>query len=204
MGSDASHAWCAAWCPRFGWVDFDPTNNCVPSDGHITLAWGRDYSDVSPIRGVLLGGAKTQPEGGRGCHAVGVTCPDTTLRVPLSSRTLARVGWDAPCSSLHLQQMTGAPHPGISVKLVALRPHAAFRMNAATPWMLLESRVRKYPRYLAKNERDVGHPSFVRSGCSFRTASTTGSGPRRAKLEITRLKKATGENSPREKNESEV
>jgi transglutaminase-like putative cysteine protease len=58
VGSDASHAWCAAWCPRFGWVDFDPTNNCVPSDGHITLAWGRDYSDVSPIRGVLLGGAK--------------------------------------------------------------------------------------------------------------------------------------------------
>jgi transglutaminase-like putative cysteine protease len=58
VGADASHAWCAAWCPGFGWVDFDPTNNCVPSDGHITLAWGRDYSDVSPIRGVLLGGAK--------------------------------------------------------------------------------------------------------------------------------------------------
>ena len=58
VGSDASHAWCAAWCPCFGWVDFDPTNNCVPSDGHITLAGGRDYSDVSPIRGVLLGGAK--------------------------------------------------------------------------------------------------------------------------------------------------
>jgi transglutaminase-like putative cysteine protease len=58
VGSDASHAWCSAWCPGFGWVDFDPTNNCVPSDGHITLAWGRDYSDVSPIRGVLLGGAK--------------------------------------------------------------------------------------------------------------------------------------------------
>ena len=58
VGADASHAWCSAWCPGYGWVDFDPTNNCVPSDGHITLAWGRDYSDVSPIRGVLLGGAK--------------------------------------------------------------------------------------------------------------------------------------------------
>jgi transglutaminase-like putative cysteine protease len=58
VGADASHAWCSAWCPGFGWVDFDPTNNCVPTDGHITLAWGRDYSDVSPIRGVLLGGAK--------------------------------------------------------------------------------------------------------------------------------------------------
>ena len=58
VGADASHAWCAAWCPGIGWVDFDPTNNCVPADGHITLAWGRDYSDVSPIRGVLLGGSK--------------------------------------------------------------------------------------------------------------------------------------------------
>ncbi len=57
VGADASHAWCAAWCPGTGWVDFDPTNDCVPSDGHITVAWGRDYSDVSPIHGVLLGGA---------------------------------------------------------------------------------------------------------------------------------------------------
>jgi transglutaminase-like putative cysteine protease len=58
IGADASHAWCSAWCPGSGWVDFDPTNNCVPSDGHITVAWGRDYSDVSPIYGVLLGGAR--------------------------------------------------------------------------------------------------------------------------------------------------
>jgi transglutaminase-like putative cysteine protease len=58
VGADASHAWCSAWSPGAGWVDFDPTNNCVPTDGHITVAWGRDYSDVSPIHGVLLGGAK--------------------------------------------------------------------------------------------------------------------------------------------------
>jgi transglutaminase-like putative cysteine protease len=57
VGADASHAWCSAWSGT-GWVDFDPTNNCVPSDGHITVAWGRDYSDVSPIHGVLLGGAR--------------------------------------------------------------------------------------------------------------------------------------------------
>jgi transglutaminase-like putative cysteine protease len=62
IGADASHAWCAAWCPRNGWVDFDPTNNCIPSDGHITVAWGRDYSDVSPIYGVLLGGARHKLE----------------------------------------------------------------------------------------------------------------------------------------------
>jgi transglutaminase-like putative cysteine protease len=58
VGADASHAWCSAWCPGAGWLDFDPTNNCIPTDGHITVAWGRDYSDVSPIHGVLLGGAK--------------------------------------------------------------------------------------------------------------------------------------------------
>jgi transglutaminase-like putative cysteine protease len=58
VGADASHAWCSAWSPGAGWVDFDPTNNCVPTDGHITVAWGRDYSDVSPIHGVLLGGAR--------------------------------------------------------------------------------------------------------------------------------------------------
>jgi transglutaminase-like putative cysteine protease len=58
QGADASHAWCSAWCPGAGWVDFDPTNNCLPEDGHITVAWGRDYGDVSPIHGVLLGGAK--------------------------------------------------------------------------------------------------------------------------------------------------
>lgn len=58
VGADASHAWCSVWCPGAGWVDFDPTNNCIPTDGHITVAWGRDYSDVSPIHGVLLGGAK--------------------------------------------------------------------------------------------------------------------------------------------------
>ncbi len=58
VGADASHAWCSVWSPGAGWVDFDPTNSCVPADGHITVAWGRDYSDVSPIHGVLLGGAK--------------------------------------------------------------------------------------------------------------------------------------------------
>jgi transglutaminase-like putative cysteine protease len=58
VGADASHAWLAAWCPGVGWVDFDPTNNVVPSLGHITVAWGRDYSDVCPIKGVFIGGGE--------------------------------------------------------------------------------------------------------------------------------------------------
>jgi transglutaminase-like putative cysteine protease len=58
IGADASHAWIAVYCPRFGWVDFDPTNDVVVRERHVTLAWGRDYGDVSPLRGVLLGGAE--------------------------------------------------------------------------------------------------------------------------------------------------
>ena len=56
VGSDASHAWVSAYCPGVGWLDVDPTNNLVPSNGHVTLAWGRDYGDVSPLRGLILGG----------------------------------------------------------------------------------------------------------------------------------------------------
>lgn len=56
VGADASHAWVSAYCPGTGWLDMDPTNNVVPSNGHVTLAWGRDYSDVSPLRGLILGG----------------------------------------------------------------------------------------------------------------------------------------------------
>jgi transglutaminase-like putative cysteine protease len=55
MGADASHAWLAVHCPRHGWVDLDPTNSLLPELRHVTLGWGRDYGDVSPLRGVILG-----------------------------------------------------------------------------------------------------------------------------------------------------
>ena len=58
VGGEASHAWVSVWCPVFGWQDFDPTNNVMPQDEHITLAWGRDYSDVTPVKGVALGGGE--------------------------------------------------------------------------------------------------------------------------------------------------
>ena len=58
VGSDASHAWLSTWCPGIGWVDFDPTNNLIPRGEHITLAWGRDYGDVSPINGFMIGGGE--------------------------------------------------------------------------------------------------------------------------------------------------
>jgi transglutaminase-like putative cysteine protease len=58
VGVDASHAWLSVYCPHIGWVGLDPTNDQVPSDKHILLAWGRDYDDVSPIKGVNLGGGR--------------------------------------------------------------------------------------------------------------------------------------------------
>lgn len=56
VGADASHAWLAVWVPGSGWVDLDPTNDMIPAEEHVTLAWGRDYGDVSPINGVIFGG----------------------------------------------------------------------------------------------------------------------------------------------------
>ena len=58
LGADASHAWFAVWAPPLGWVDLDPTNDMIPGDGHITVAWGRDYGDVAPINGIVTGGGE--------------------------------------------------------------------------------------------------------------------------------------------------
>ena len=58
MGADASHAWFAVFCPGTGWIDFDPTNNLQPAEEHITVAYGRDFGDVSPVAGILTGGGK--------------------------------------------------------------------------------------------------------------------------------------------------
>ena len=60
VGADASHAWCSVWTPNDGWVDFDPTNGHLPATDHVTVAWGRDYADVTPVRGVMIGPATSQ------------------------------------------------------------------------------------------------------------------------------------------------
>jgi transglutaminase-like putative cysteine protease len=56
VGADASHAWVSVHLPDFGWIDFDPTNGSTPGEQHVTLACGRDFADVTPVRGVILGG----------------------------------------------------------------------------------------------------------------------------------------------------
>ena len=62
VGADASHAWLAVYCPLNGWVDLDPTNRVLPERSHLTLAWGRDFGDISPLRGVILGGGSHKLE----------------------------------------------------------------------------------------------------------------------------------------------
>ena len=58
IGADASHAWFSVYLPNHGWIDFDPTNNLIPPDRHVTLAWGRDFADVTPLKGVVIGGGQ--------------------------------------------------------------------------------------------------------------------------------------------------
>jgi len=62
VGTDASHAWVSVYFPEIGWVEFDPTNNLVPSSQHITVAFGRDYQDVAPIKGIVFSSGKQQLE----------------------------------------------------------------------------------------------------------------------------------------------
>lgn len=62
IGADATHAWVSVYCPGLGWVDFDPTNALIPALEHVTIGWGRDFADVSPLRGVILGGGGHEPE----------------------------------------------------------------------------------------------------------------------------------------------
>jgi transglutaminase-like putative cysteine protease len=57
-GADASHAWVSVYCPPFGWIDLDPTNDVRVGTDHVVIAWGRDFGDVSPLRGVIVGGGR--------------------------------------------------------------------------------------------------------------------------------------------------
>lgn len=60
QGSDASHAWCSVYVSELGWLDFDPTNHLLPADQHVTLGWGRDFADVTPLKGVFFGDGRHQ------------------------------------------------------------------------------------------------------------------------------------------------
>jgi transglutaminase-like putative cysteine protease len=78
VGADASHAWISVWCGDAGWVDFDPTNDVIPQSEHVTVAWGRDYGDVSPVNGFIVGG---------GAHQVIVAVDVVPVASPEAPRT---------------------------------------------------------------------------------------------------------------------
>jgi transglutaminase-like putative cysteine protease len=59
VGADASHAWIGVFLPGAGWIDFDPTNGCLADDRHVTIGWGRDFHDMSPVKGVVHGGGES-------------------------------------------------------------------------------------------------------------------------------------------------
>jgi transglutaminase-like putative cysteine protease len=71
IGADASHAWISTFVPDLGWIDFDPTNDLIPSDEHVTVAYGRDFSDVTPLKGVILGGGRHEVKVSVDVHALG-------------------------------------------------------------------------------------------------------------------------------------
>ena len=58
VGADATHAWISVFSPAEGWVEFDPTNDTIATEQHIITAWGRDYFDVTPLKGVVFGGGE--------------------------------------------------------------------------------------------------------------------------------------------------
>ena len=76
IGADASHAWCSIWVPQQGWIDFDPTNDRLPTHRHVTVAWGRDYGDVAPVRGVVIGPAADQTLVRRGRRRARADAPE--------------------------------------------------------------------------------------------------------------------------------
>jgi len=93
IGADASHAWISVYSQNAGWIDFDPTNDRLVDDEHITLGWGRDFSDVTPTRGVILGGGEQ----------------DLTVHVTVSSTDEADVTAAAPILGTQMQSQSQSP-----------------------------------------------------------------------------------------------
>lgn len=82
VGADASHCWVSVYTPGWGWIDVDPTNGCLVTDQHITVAWGRDYGDVTPVKGVILGGGAQSVQ-----VAVDVVPEEEKIESPASAET---------------------------------------------------------------------------------------------------------------------
>jgi transglutaminase-like putative cysteine protease len=97
VGADASHAWVSVYCPKSGWLDFDPTNNCLAGESHVKLAYGRDYGDVPPLRGVIRGG-------GEHTLAVAVTVAPLPALPPTGSQLVSQSQWQSQSQSQSQRQ----------------------------------------------------------------------------------------------------
>ncbi len=107
VGADASHAWASVFLPPLGWLDFDPTNAVLPDERHITVAWGRDFTDVSPLKGVVLGG---------GSHVVEVGVDVEPLSETAHSPASASDAQSAPSSSSDAQSAPSSSSEGQGVQ----------------------------------------------------------------------------------------
>ena len=76
VGADASHAWLSVYIPGWGWLDLDPTNDKIVGSTYVTTAWGRDYADVSPLKGIVFGGGDS--------HALDVAVDVARVEAPVS------------------------------------------------------------------------------------------------------------------------
>ena len=116
VGADASHAWVSVYAPGFpnDWVDFDPTNNLLPNTEHITVAIGRDFGDISPLRGIILGGGGAEPE-----VEVTVTPLDED-ELPLVAEALPET--DAPVAEEPATEEPQEVDPGIVESVMVMSP----------------------------------------------------------------------------------
>lgn len=112
IGADASHAWVSVYCPGVGddWVDFDPTNNLLPDTQHITVAFGRDFGDISPLRGIILGGGSHEPE-----VAVTVTPLDAEA-APEGTATPVATGSQAAAAPAAVPESAGDAPPDVKAE----------------------------------------------------------------------------------------
>ena len=89
IGADASHAWASVYCPQAGWLEYDPTNDCIAGHSHVRLAYGRDYSDVAPLRGVIRGGGSHELKVAVTISPEGETQPEAVLPDGIVMRDVA-------------------------------------------------------------------------------------------------------------------
>jgi transglutaminase-like putative cysteine protease len=113
IGADASHAWVSVYCPKSGWLEFDPTNNCIAGESHVVVGYGRDYADVPPLRGVIRGGGTHTLKVAVTVAPIGsdATEPRGTTQTQTQSQTLSQSPTQSQTQSQTLTQSQPQKQP---------------------------------------------------------------------------------------------